>query len=320
MKAIPVVLALTFLLAGCTDPTLNPDSGDQGSSASTPSGTAAITVWVVDPALNPLQGAAVTLSNNNTATSDAEGYARFSNLTAGEYTLLIELEGYRTGRSGANLTDGQSIELEVKLLEDASTQDPSTAEERPDEQFHLRGYFDCSATYLIITGDCALLIDTVTASAGAGTPVGDQTEEEFMLDFPVDFGWKSIAGEMHWDANGPFNGDQMTFALEPTEYDTSGHAPKFARDEGTGPLRWVVHAGEAHESATVSADGDEPDLPNPNGGEVLRTRSYVAGQLLHRPAGTTFLGIGGAVQQQFEVVVTVFYQERAPDDYMVGNA
>ncbi len=110
----------------------------------------------------------------------------------------------------------------------------------------------------------------------------------------------------------------MTFALEPTEYDSAGHAPKYARDEGASPLRWVVHAGEPHASATASADGEEPDMPNVAGGEVVRTRSYVAGQFLHRPAGTTFLGLGAAASQEFEVVVTVFYGERAPEDFTVG--
>lgn len=306
---------LAVLLSGCaaTEDSLT----DVPSTDSVSSGLGSLDVQVLDISNSPLAGAQVAVATDRVGVTDAQGKALLDGIPAGEHVVVVSLEGYRTGTAGARIEAGRVTTLEVKLQVGEAVQPPPSNQTRPNEVFRLTGYFDCSATYIIITGDCATIVDNVTATGGQGTPAGDLTDEQFLLDFPVDYGWRSVVGEMFWQANGPANGQDMTFALEPTEFNSSGHAPKFARSEGASPLRWVVHAGEPHDTATATFEGAEPDMPNPNGGEVLRTRSYVAGQLLHRPAGTTFLGVGVALQQKFEVVVTVFYAERAAEDYTV---
>lgn len=323
----PALLVLALLLAGCAGPTAQVQQAQEaGGTTAAPDAvpaqpdTGTLVVYALDAKLRPLADAEVTLADNRTQTTNGDGMARFEDVPAGTVLLTVSKEGYRTAQSGARVEPGREVQANVKLLEDETVAAVQAANEPRRDQYHFRGYFECSATYLIITGDCMLLADTVTEGLGLGTPAGNGTQEEFMLDFPLDYNWTSVVGEMHWDSGGPLNGEAMTFALEPTEYNSTGHAPKYARDEGTSPLRWVVHAGEAHPSATASADGDEPDMPDPFGGEVVRTRSYVAGQVLHRPAGTDFLGVGAAVTQQFEVVVTVFYGERAPEDFTVAGA
>lgn len=322
-----LLVVAALLLAGCAQPPLldsapddAPPTEDGGSAPTTATrATGALDVYVLDPALHPLAGANVTLTDNRTRTTDDGGLARFDDVPAGTMGLTARLDGYRPAISSAAIAADERTELQVKLLPSETAAAPVETNETYRQTFHFRGYFECSATYFIITGDCMLLIDTVTEAAGFGTPAGNTTAEEYKLDFPLDHGWTSIVGEMHWTANRPASGEQMTFALEPTEYNATGHAPKYARDEGTSPLRWVVHNGEPHPTATASADGDEPEQPNEAGGEVVRTRSYVAGQFLHRPAGTNFLGLGAAVNHEFEVVVTVFYGERAPDDFTVAQ-
>ncbi len=89
-----------------------------------------------------------------------------------------------TGPGSATVHAGDRAQAQLKLLEGEARTSVATngSDASYREQFHFRGFFECSATYVIITGDCMLIVDTVTGSAGLGTPAGDATEEEYMLD------------------------------------------------------------------------------------------------------------------------------------------
>lgn len=314
---LPAVLAAILLsgLAGCTEADPEASGTDALDAAPAPASTGSILVVVLTPDLQPIPDALVTAGDRE-ARTDGTGSARLDGLAPGTWFVAAAADGHRPARARTEVAAGQEATLQVKLLAgDATAPRTGNATEPYTQQFQLNGFFDCSATYLIITGDCLLLADFATeaacAAAGQTCPApGDLTNEEFVLEFPLDAGWQTVVAEMHWEA-GTTAGSKMTFAVEPAEAPADGHAAKYARAEGGSPLVVRLDNGVPHESASLSADGEAPDMPQEAGGEVLRTRSYVQGEQ-HRPGGTQFLGVGAAVQQQFEVLVTVYYVEPAP--------
>lgn len=322
LPALATALLLAGL-AGCADPQPAPTPADPDALDAAPpeATTGSLLVVVLTPDLHPIPDALVTADDREARTDDA-GSARLEGLTPGTWFIDAAADGHRTARVRAEVQAGEEATLQVKLLPGDATAPtgpagPANATEPYTQQFQLNGFFDCSATYLIITGDCLLLADFAVQSACAAAnqtcpQPGDLTNEEFVLEFPLDAGWQTVVAEMHWEA-GTTAGSKMTFAVEPAEAPADGHAAKYARAEGESPLVIRLDAGVPHESASLSADGEAPDMPQEAGGEVLRTRSYVQGEQ-HRPGGTQFLGVGAAVQQQFEVLVTVYYVEPAPTD------
>ena len=311
-----VAAALTMTLAGCTTAPQSELANDTDAARDGPT-TGSLLVTVVTPDLYAIEGATVTVAGSQ-ATTDTNGNAQFHDLAAGLAVIDARKEGFRPASAGAEIKAGEQATARVKLLPGESPQAtapvPSNASAAPaivalpqnyTEQFTLNGYFDCSATYLIITGDCLLVVDTAAEGLGRPERPGNATKEEYVLEFPLDLRWQFVDVEMQWNASSPL-GEQMTLAVEPAEAPADGHAAKYARTAGQSPLRIRLEAGIAHPNATASADGVEPDMPNALGGEVLRTRSYVEG-LAHNPGGTTFLGVGAALQQRFQVLVTVHY-------------
>jgi hypothetical protein len=316
MRSLPCVASVLILLAGCTSPPAAPTDGPTDASREV-ADTGSLLVTVVTPDLYAIEGATVTVGTSTT-TTDAQGSARFNELPVGLAVIEASKEGFRTATAGAEIKAGEEATARVKLLPGETTPTgptpgknatvpgtPLVAGDRNPEQFTLNGYFDCSATYVIITGDCLLVIDTAMEELGRPERPGNTTKEEFVLEFPLDLGWKQVDAEMHWNSSSLL-GERMTFAIEPAEAPADGHAAKYARAAGGSPLRLTLRPGVPHPNATASADGQEPDMPNALGGEVLRTRSYVQG-LAHNPGGTTFLGAGVALQQRFQVLVTVHY-------------
>jgi len=333
LALVPVLLVLA--LAGCTDQeTPTDDLTVQAPPADEGDATGSLLVVVVTPDLKPIEGAVVHVDNLELST-DRTGSARAAGLAPGSRVIEVDKPGFRPARQGIDIVAGEETRSEVKLLPSPAggtgpqeEAPPTDGDGTPEPQvfqevFHYQGYFDCSATYLIITGDCLLVADVAVDGAfGAvnGTPPvrpGDATSEEFVLEFPLDFDWRTVVAEMHWNAT-TLAGERMTFALEPAEAPEDGHAAKYGRAEGGSPLLVRLEPGVPHENATASADGEEPDMPNVQGGEVLRTRSYVQGEF-HRPGGTEFLGVGAAVNQKFDVYVTVFYGGPAPAGYTIGG-
>lgn len=318
MRAAGLFIAVLALsLAGCT--AVPEDKAVEAPQEASRDGATmgSLLVTVVTPDLYSIDGATVTVSGQEMVT-DGNGNALFKELAQGLAVIEAQKQGYRPASAGAEIRAGEQATARIKLLPGESTpvappaptnstggSPPIPIPQNFTEQFTLNGYFDCSATYLIITGDCLLIVDAAAEELGRPERPGNATKEEYVLEFPLDLRWQYAEVEMQWNASSPL-GEQMTLAVEPAEAPADGHAAKYARTAGVSPLRIRLDAGTAHANATASADGEAPDMPNALGGEVLRTRSYVQG-LAHNPGGTTFLGAGAALQQRFQVLVTVHY-------------
>lgn len=313
MRALAALVACALVLAGCVrapeepeaapptteEPVLPADHGGFGLGA--------LRVLAVFADRTPLAGVNVTVGEQST-TTDIAGTARFT-LPQGNYTLVATKAAHRSAQQEVVIVAGGETTAEVVLAaEDGGQHAHEVGFDAHTDVYAFEGHFDCTAVYVIIPGDCLIVVENVTSTAGLPDPVSNTTTERNVIDFPLDVNWSSLNVEMVWTEPNPPTSNGMTLALEPAEAPVDGHAAKYARVSGLSPLRIALAPGVQHETATLD------DMPNPQGGEVIRTRAFVRGHA-HNPGGTDFLGVGVATEFAFTLYVSVFYGEPAPEGY-----
>lgn len=331
MRALLIlVILLGAPLAGCIGASSDGDADglDAAAAPATPSGvaqtaqpngseaappaptTGALVVLARMPDGTPLVGTDIE-ARNLTRTTGGDGTARFDALEPGSVEVVARKAGHRTARIAVEVVAGQETRTEAVLAADGNDQHAHEHGVYAHRDLYtFEGHFDCSATYLIITGDCLIVVENATRTAGAPDPISGTTTERHIIDFPLDVNWTTLIVEMQWDAQleTQLTGGEMQLALEPAEAPADGHAAKYARVVGGSPLRIEMTPGVPHETATLE------DMPNPNGGEVIRSRVFVTGAG-HNAGGQGFLGVGAAAQHPFTLLVSIFYVDPAPSGY-----
>lgn len=324
-RPLALALVLVVLAAGCVGAPSDPapaavatpaeDAPAPEDAAVALPTTGALVVLARMPDQTLLSGVNVTLRNESRVTGP-DGLARFDGLKPGPAEVVARKEAHRTAQLAVEIVAGRETAVEAVLPVNEGDQH---AHEKGvfshADLYRFEGRFDCSATYVIITGDCLLLLDNATTTAGAPARPGDVTAERNIIDFPLDATWTVLIVEMSWASQTPTpaTGGDMSLALEPSEAPAEGHAVKYARVYGGSPLRLELASGVKHQTATAQ------DMPRPEGGEVIRARAYVAG-LGNKPAGTDYLGVGAAAQHEFELFVSIFYGEAPPAGYTALGA
>lgn len=312
MMRAALLLAALVLLAGCVRPTDEPGAAERvqpAALADTPGVTNAsdapttgrLVVLAVFSDKTPLPGVKIEVANES-AQTDAEGIARFDAVAAGTHTLVATKTAHRAAQQTIEVVAGAEARTEVVLAaEDGDQHAHAVGFEAHKDTYVFEGHFDCTAVYLIIPGDCMLLVDNVTESAGVENPASNATTEKNIIDFPLDVNWSRLVVEMTWTEPTPPTSEGMTLALEPAEAPADGHSAKYARADGASPLRIEMLPGVKHDTAT------EEDMPNPQGGEVIRARAFVRGYA-HNAGGLGFLGVGAATSFTFTLTVTIVYE------------
>lgn len=307
------IVALVLLLAGCVKPAPTPQpettlAMDIPVLAAPQHGSARVVVRMSDE--TPLADAAVTIGNL-TQLTNANGTTTFTQLSLGTHNVSATKTAHRASQASVTIQADQEAVLDIVLpLEDGANHAHASGVFAHRDLYKFSGHFDCSATYVIITGDCMTVLTNVSEQSGGPDLTNELTNESNIIPFAVDRNWTAFVAELRWNAGveTPATGQQMTIAFEPAEAPKDGHAAKYAYVEGVSPLRVQLDAGKPGPGATSG------DMPNPQGGEILRARAYVAG-LGHHPAGQGLLGVGAAHEHEFELFVTIFYGENAPEGY-----
>ena len=318
VRVLAIVLALA--LAGCVKPLPEeaekpadlaaaaspaPAPAEPTSSALT---TGSLSVLTLFADRTPLAGVTVVVANESRLT-DPSGLARFDALPAGTHTLVASKTAHRTAQQEVVVAGGAEATVEVVLAaEEGGQHAHKVGFEAHRDVYAFEGHFDCTATYVIVTGDCLILVENATHTAGVPDPASNATTERNVIDFPLDVGWSALVVEMAWTEPSPPTSEGMTLALEPAQAPVDGHAAKYARAHGASPLRIDLAPGVKHGTAT------EEDMPNPAGGEVIRARAFVRGHG-HNPGGTTFLGVGAATDVRFTLYVSIFYGGAPEEGY-----
>ncbi len=303
----PLLLALGLLTAtlafsgciGTDDPGPAPRSLNETEvRPETTSGAPVLELLVVDVIQNPVPEAEVTLATRDgslTGEPDETGLARFAELAPGPATVDVRAPGFLDQRVELELPTNGTVEQTVTLTPE---QEAGTF----IEQFEFHGFFECSATWLIVAGDCLVIVRA--AAEQAGVPLGENaTNERFAFPFDLDPGWERAWINLTWEDPEANLGSMMRVNLEPLDKNnTEGHSVRYARAEGASPVHLVVDAGELHETAS-----DEELVPPPEGAGVQARVFHLGLEETHRPGGTQFLGVGASIQQEFTVTVDVLY-------------
>lgn len=293
MRTWPLLLAALLLFAGCVSDDEVNQSSDPGE-AKEPTGDLA--VQVTDASSTPIPGATIRVTSeggNRSSTTSAQGQASFDALPRGNATVLAQAPDHETRERSVLISPGEVTVLKVTLepVRNAPT----------IRTYEFNGFFECSATYLIVTGDCLATARAVTNETGAPLSM-NATNHRFVFHFPVHPGWESIDIEQRWDDGAFTAGSMMRVNLEPTTAGEEGHSPHYARAEGSSPLSVTLVPNETHATAS------DPELSLAPEGAELRTRTFHLGvEETQDPAGTGFLGLGAAVQQPFTVHIEVTY-------------
>ncbi len=289
-----LVIVASASLAGCLSDDADPVNADDQADQEDAVGN--VTVSVLDAATIGVGDVTVVLEaagENRTETTNPLGLAKFNDVPVGEVRIQAGKEGFVPANVTFTLQAGQHAKPELTL-------ESTTAESYVDE-YVFEGLFECSMTYLIITGDCLVLAQVVSDETGVPMPV-EGTNEQFIFDFQVQDGWSSIRITQEWDEPDFALGSMMRVNLEPHAPNETEHNDRYARAEGDTPISLNVTQGEPHPTAS------EEDFMLGAEGGLVQTRSFHLGLAdAHNPGGSEFLGTGIAYQQRFTVSVEIHY-------------
>lgn len=155
--ALPVVLVIVLLLAGCAGGQAPASAGDPAPSVPEPGEkTGSIAGTVVGDEGIPLAGATVsvveTLDTTNTAPN---GTFVFNDLAPGSYRLVVERLGYNQAAKNVDVTAGQTTELSVTLTALVVPAEPYSSIFPVSGHILLGwGLFDAFVTWDVLNATC----------------------------------------------------------------------------------------------------------------------------------------------------------------------
>ncbi|MEA3136013.1 MAG: Carboxypeptidase regulatory-like domain [Thermoplasmata archaeon] len=287
-----------MLFAGCSDPAA--PAADDPSATAAPS-TMAIVGLVQDEAFNPVSGAQVTLRlMDRTATTDAAGAFRFDGLSVSAYLVDVNATGFEPASLTAEPHAGNAS-LNFVLLQQTSLRPRVTVE-------HLEGVYQCGFEAVIIPGSCDILLE-----------MAGQSAFEDLSSFQLGLGrnWRSFAVDVDFDlsANPGLEGLRLV-VRGLNDADQLNEYQQYGRFNGPGPFTAILDVNGTY------SDGDGPV---PGNLTALQLDVYPQGHGYHATCQVDeracALGVGAGADIQFDLYVTVFYNQKAPEGYtLLGQA
>jgi len=290
-----LALVAAALLAGCSAPAKT--AAPAASVADAP--RMSIVGLVQDEAFNPVAGAHVALRlTNHTTTTDAGGNFRFDGLTVSAYLVDVNATGLENQTLTAEPRQGNSSVNFVLRI-------PTSLRPRT-EVTHFRGFLQCASEELIISGSC----DAIVVFANQ-PPVFNDTSI-----FQVGLGarWRSIVIDTDFAPQPGIDGLRITVSGLNDQHNLDNYQ-QYGRFHGSEPF-----------TSRIDINGTYPDDttgPVPANLTALQVQVFPQGFGWHAtcqspappdPQDCT-LGVGAATQVDFDLFITVFYNQDAPDGY-----
>ncbi len=321
------VLLVTTVLAGC----LTGDDGqgdDQALKEQAQAGdrTGGLQGVITDTAVQPIEGANVTLLETDQTTQTAtDGSYAFSNVDPGSYTVSVNASGFVSARNTTQVTVGEVTNVDFLLTHLQST-------EAYTQVFELEGFFECGFEvgwdltqeapeppeppepvpwldpryFFLGLAACAVV------NVGAQNTTNDKFMHVFDLEAPID----TLIYEMQWDANSDTS-EWMGTQLE-VEGFSNDQIGRFWRHQGPSPVYerldkpvWENLSANFTEACEEGND-DYCGYNFWDNGWPLQTRVFPAWQCQSEDAGGC-----AVVQQEFTHFVSAFYNAPAPEGYAI---
>lgn len=294
-----VALLLTVVLAGCAAGGAEPDSVQPSLSVDPGGDTGGIEGSVVDDSLTPVGAAQVAVTTSTgvfQALTGETGGFMITGVPAGRHTLFAAALGYDSVAKSVEVIAGQVTTVSLSLS-------PLPVIEPYVELFGpYDGYFECRIGHAN-TGECGWFI----AQQPHPTQLYPNDRSIFSFNMTSE-DWQTFQGEMRWQQGSFATSTSMRLAFS---YDGRTGVHRWCSSEGPSPLVWRYERAGIEESLCTEV-GNNEEAPEPEMKyNPLRTYANVPFGANADPQGLVYVSF----QQRFQVVVSVFYGERAPVDY-----
>lgn len=293
MRFLCVLAAV--MVAGCAGQGV-PEADDEPEAPG--DGTMIVRGAVQDDAFQVVPSANVTLVERNLTIQTApDGTFSFGELPLAFYRVQADavdlLPQTLTVRPGFN---GSLLFTLTRMAEE-----PSSSSAR------YAGKFDCAAEYLIIPGSCDAV---VTAIADSVEQVEDPElfEKQDLFQHPVHANWKTVVVDVGFDPESMPLLDGLRVTVRGTrDSDDLGTYEQFGRFHGNQSFTFRLEPDQTYTDGVA---------PVPANATMFEFAVYPHGQGYHATcAASCFLGVGAATDIQFELLVTTFYVEPAPEGF-----
>ena len=293
---IVAFVALSTVLAGCAG-SAGPDAAPPSLSADASEDVGIVDGVVIDDAVNPVVGAQVaTMSAAGViqTLTDGEGKFVLNGVTPGRQTLFAAALGYDSVAKTVDVLAGQVTSVSLTIS-------PIPVVQPYVETFGpFEGYFECRMARLGTTGECGWL--------GGSNPHPTQLypNDKSIFRFNITSeDYRTFVGDMRWQQGSFATSTAMRLAFSYEKRDSNHY---FCSGEGGTPLqwRWEYPDVDASKCARIGST-EEPDRPYLKDNPM---RAYA-----NVPFGTEANPVYLSLQQRFEVIVTVFYGEPAPQEF-----
>ncbi len=329
--SLALLLLATPLLAGCLglggDDAGSGDETVQKQQAEVGSETGGIQGVVTDTAVQPIEGANVTLLETDQTTQTAtDGSYAFSNLDPGTYTIAVRAEGFISTSNETQLRANQVSQADFILS-------PVALQEAFMQQIEDSAFFECGVgvgwnlTQLPEVPEAPLIGDPRTfgitwATCATLNLEGNTTNDDFSEDIEFEAPLTELVVEAQWDPSSPA-ADHMWLTADIQGFAnlTGGNATLYQDVDASSPYKHVVNNTTLEEinewfirrCESGSSDGDRYCGYNfRDRGWPMTARTFTATDCAPTPASGC-----APIQQEVNYVFTAFYNQPAPEDYSV---
>ncbi|MDX1611199.1 MAG: carboxypeptidase-like regulatory domain-containing protein [Candidatus Thermoplasmatota archaeon] len=237
-----VVLLAAPLLAGCLGfgGEDAPDEEVQKQRAEFTADAGGVEGVVTDAAVQPIQGANVTLvETNETVTTAADGSYALSNVAPGTYTLAVNAPGFISSQQPVTVRANQASVVDFIITQLA-------LEEAYTQQIEWNAFFECGIGVGANLTAADMGYPSVTWAACATLNFqGNTTNDDFSHNIDLEAPLHTLVWEAQWDPSGNAAGDNLWLAA-----DVQGHA-------GLGAGNWTVFR-DTSVSSPFRAQVDKP--------------------------------------------------------------
>lgn len=323
MKGSIVALLAVLIagLSGCIQGGAAPVAAETDVPAAPPAkfdeNTGGIEGTVFDEEGAPVPNVQVAVQSTTAETlsslTDATGRFSFSSLAPGTYQVFASALGYESAARAISVVAGESTPAQFVLIQ-------ITIIESYHEILAFKGFFDCTWSNPTGSGNCGYIGQT---NGTTGNPLEPQwANSKRKWNYLAGPNVMSVLHDLTWTPGSFATGSKMamTFSHGPLEDGTQRVGThRYCAASGFNPvqLKWTRDDVEAvGECLTGTAQvGGSIAGPETIAAEGMLLQSFVSTGPGQIPVVNSDLPVGVAYQQPFELYVSMFYGEQAPEPF-----
>lgn len=264
----------------------------------------------------PIEGVVVALLQGQTPISqvltDVAGHFLFNNVAPGVYTVAAAKLGYSAVVKRVEVSAGEVTSASM-VIEAIEIYTPY------HKTFQVTGYFECSYQ----AGNKGPCFFPVVGTNTSAVPVDPWVNNKRQFNYGAPAGAMTVLNEMQWTQTTAATGDAMSVFFSYQERtgshwycDAASSSPIYMRwdraqnDDGS----WdddEDEAGSCLDGNSQLPDSEPQTIPM-DGSQIFTSRANTGPSNL---PGLSTAGFGMAFQQSFDMVITSFHWEFAPDGW-----